>query len=76
MDNFLELAIIGAGLSLVYEFVQLKWEASKLIKKAVIISASLILGGLYWGLSETGYLESAMTILAFASAVYAVFIHK
>ena len=76
LDNLLELAIIGAALSLLYEAVQAKYEASKLTKKAIIIGASLLLGGIYYGLEEVGYIESAMTILAFASTVYAVFINR
>lgn len=76
MDAFIQIAIIGAALSALVEFVQAKTGAKSLETKMLAIILSIIVGTLYWFFSQTAYYQSVLGVLAAASTVYAVFFNN
>lgn len=75
MDNindFLAIAIVGAALSLVIEFLTNKFNTNPLGGKTLAILLSVVVGGAYWYLSSTTIWESILGVLAAASTVYAI----
>ena len=70
----LELGIVGAVISVVYNLVKSKFSAVN--SKIAIVVISLIAGGVYVLLERYGFWESAVAVLASASAVYALFLKK
>ncbi len=73
INNFLEIAIVGAALSLLIEWITNKWGSSSAQAKGIAIVASIVVGGLYWFLSGTAVWQSILGVLAAASTVYALF---
>lgn len=76
LNDFLAIAIVGAALSLLIEWITVRYETNAAGGKAVAIVASIIVGGAYWALSGTAIWQSILGVLAAASTVYALFINK
>lgn len=76
INDFLGIAIVGAALSVLIEFITNKFDTTAAGGKAVAIVASVIVGGIYWALADTAIWESILGVLAAASTVYAIFINK
>lgn len=76
INAFLGIAIVGAALSLVIEWVTNKLGTNSAGSKAVSIALSVVVGGAYWYLSGTAIWQSVLGVLAAASTVYAIFINK
>lgn len=76
INAFLGIAIVGAALSFVIEFITNKLGTNSVRSKAVAIGLSVVVGGLYWYLSGTAIWQSVLGVLAAASTVYAILINK
>lgn len=76
INDFLGIAIVGAALSLLIEWITNKWGTNTAGSKAVALVASVLVGGLYWYLSSLAIWQSILGVLAAASAVWAIFINK
>lgn len=76
INAFLGIAIVGAALSLVIEWVTNKLGTNSAGSKAVAIGLSILVGGAYWYLSSTAIWQSILGVLAAASTVWALFINK
>jgi len=73
INDFLGIAIVGAGLSLAIEWLTNKWGTTSSGAKAIAIVLSVIVGGAYWFFSGTAIWQSVLGVLAAASTVYALF---
>lgn len=73
IDAFLSIALVGAALSLLIEWVTNKWGTGSAASRAIAIGLSVVVGGLYWFLSGTAIWQSVLGVLAAASTVYAMF---
>jgi hypothetical protein len=74
LQELMNLAIVGAALSLVIEFIQRKFSVDGGKAKALTIVLALIVGTGYVLLRDTNYWVTLMAILSAASFVYAIFI--
>ena len=74
IQEILNLAIMGGLLSWFLEYVTKKF--SKNEAKGLTIGLSIIVGGLYWWLSQTGSWESILGVLVSASTFYAFILKK
>ncbi len=76
INDFLGIAIVGAALSLLIQWIKIKLGTTGVATKAVTLLLAVVVGGLYWALQGTVLWESILGILAAASTVYAFFINK
>lgn len=70
------LLIVGVIVSTLVQIIKNKFGTSSNITLAIVISLSLLSGGVYFFVKDTVFYESALTILAFAGATYTFFIQK
>lgn len=73
INDFLGIAIVGAGLSLAIEYINAKYDLNSPQAKGLAIALSIVVGGVYWFLQGTDIWQAILGILAAASAVYALF---
>lgn len=76
INAFLGIAIVGALLSLVIEWVTNKMGANSMGSKFTAIFLSVLVGAAYWYLSSLAIWQSILGVLAAASTVWALFINK
>jgi hypothetical protein len=76
INDFLGIAIVGAALSLVIEWMQEKYGMDAKKTRALSIVLSFVVGGFYWLLSNTEIWQSILGVLAAASTVYALFFNS
>jgi biotin transporter BioY len=76
INDFLGIAIVGAIVSALIEWVTRKWGTTSLASKAVAIVISIIVGGFYTYFSGTVWWTTIIGVLAAASTVWALFIPK
>jgi len=75
MEEFISIAIIGALLSVIYEWLA-KSFTDPVASKLGIIIASIILGTAYTLIRDTEYYQTVLLILGSASTFYGLFINK
>lgn len=75
IQDFLAIAIVGAAISLVMEFIGAKTYSPSL-KKLIVVGLSLIVGGFYVWIQSTPYFQTFCVILGAASTVYALALKK
>lgn len=77
VENFLAIGIVGAGLSVIVEFIKAKFGGLEKNKsKAIVIVGSLLLGGLVYVLAQTPYWINVAGVLGAASVVYGFVVKK
>lgn len=76
INDFLAITIVGAALSLLIEWITVRFNTNAAGGKAVAIVASIIVGGFYWAFAGTAIWQSILGVLAAASTVYALLINK
>lgn len=76
MDDFLGIAIVGAGLSLVIELVRSKLGSDSRRTKALTLVLAVAVGSAYYFARQTVYWQTVLGVLASASTVYALFVKK
>ncbi len=72
INDFLGIAIVGAVLSLAYDYFKAWFGLESLGNKLAMIVLALVVGGLYWYLQGTEYYQAVLGILGAASTVYAL----
>ena len=75
MEEFISIAIIGALLSVIYEWLGKRF-TDPIDSKLGIIGASVILGTAYTIIRDTEYYQTVLLILGSASTFYGLFINK
>jgi hypothetical protein len=73
MDNFLAIGIIGAIISIIFEYGKKKWGVESHQSKILMISISMIIGAVYYWASSLAIWQSVLGILAASSTMYAMF---
>jgi len=73
---FASIAIVGAALSLVINFIKGKWGTDTGITKLITIGLSVLLGVGYYFLEGTAIWKSILGILGASSAFWAIFLKK
>lgn len=73
INSFLGIAIVGVALSLIVEYLQVKFGMDGSKTKALVIVLSIVVGGFYWFFKDTAFYQAALGVLAAASTVYALF---
>lgn len=77
MNDIMSLAIVGAAVSVVLEFLKSVTEGhSTAVKIASVITLSLVAGTLYSVFKDTSYWASALNILVWANAIYSLLIKQ
>lgn len=74
INDFLGIAVVGAGLSLVIDAIKVKLGTTSGATKALTLVLAVIVGALYTFLQSTPYWQSILGVLAAASTVYAFFL--
>lgn len=74
INDFLGIAIVGAGLSAVIQYIKAVFGPSSNQTKLITLGLAIVLGGAYYLLRDTSMWQSILGILAAASTVYAFFI--
>lgn len=72
----LEIAIVGASLSFVIQFIKQKMGTNSNGTKALTIVLALAVGGVVYFLQGSPYWETVVGILGVASTVYAFFLKE
>ena len=74
MEAFLQIAVIGAALSVAIEWVQARFGTGTVETRLIAVILSVVLGALVWFVSKnTEIWEAVLGILAAASTVYAMY---
>jgi hypothetical protein len=73
MDNFLAISIIGALISIIFEWGKKKWGVESHESKMLMISISMLVGAVYYFASSLAIWQSVLGILAASSTMYAMF---
>tara|TARA_R100001086_G_C11847959_1_gene260624 strand:- start:9782 stop:10018 length:237 start_codon:yes stop_codon:yes gene_type:complete len=76
ISSFLSIAIVGAILSFVVDFLKVKMRTTAVGSKALVALLSIVVAGGFWWLQSTPYIETVLTVLGMASTVYAFFLKK
>lgn len=74
MNDLLGIAIVGAGLSAVIQWLKIKFGAEGLAVKLLTILLAIIVGTLYVFLRDTAVWPTILGVLGAASTVYAFFL--
>lgn len=72
VQEILSYAIVGAGLSSLIQYIQVKYGAEGNTTKLMSIGASVVLGAIVWALAGTTLWTSILGILAAANTMYAL----
>ena len=73
MDNFLAIGIIGASMSVLFQWIKGKYGIESSQSRMIMIGASFFIGLFYWTVSSLAIWESILGVLAASSTVYAMF---
>lgn len=76
IQGLLNIAIVGAVLSVCIESIGKFFPTKPAITKLVTIALAFVVGGGYVWLKSTPYLPTVLTVLASASTVYAFVFNK
>lgn len=76
ISAFLSIAMVGAILSFVVDFLKVKLRTTPAGSKALVAIFSIVIAGLFWWLQSTPYLQTVLTVLGMASTVYAFFLKR
>lgn len=74
VNTFLQIGIVGIGLSALIEVIQGKFGTGSLFTKAITIVLSVALGSAWFFLQGTPLLETIIGILGVATVFYAFFL--
>ena len=74
MDDFLGIAVVGAGLSLVIEVIKKQFGTDSTQTKLLTLALAVVVGGAYVLLRDTPVFPTILMVLASASTVYAYFL--
>ena len=72
INDFLSIAIIGAVLSIVIQFIKNKFGMNANMIKLMTILLAVFVGIVYYFLSQTIWWQTILGVLAAASTVYAL----
>lgn len=76
LEEFLQIAVVGALLSVAFEMLHKRFNLSKQGSKLAVIGLSLIVGTVYYFLVDTVYWQAVTGILMASSTVYALLLNK
>ena len=76
ITNFVGIAIVGVGVSMVLEFIKAKLGNNTFSSRAVVLALSILCGGVYYFFSGAAWWASMVGVLAAASTFYAFFLAK
>ena len=76
ISAFLSIAVVGAILSFVVEWLKAKLNTTTLGSKALVAILALLVATGFWWLQNTPYLETVVTVLGMASIVYGFIFKK
>lgn len=76
IDDFLGIAIVGAGLSLLIQAIKGKFGDDSLTTKGITVILAIAVGALYAFMQDTVYWETILVVLGAASTTYALFLKK
>ena len=74
INDFLGIAIVGAALSAIVEFIKNKYGTASWVTKLLTVVLAILVGTGYYFLQGTGLLTTILGVLAAASTVYAYFL--
>jgi len=74
IQNFLSIAIIGAGLAMVIQFIKNHYGLDTNKTKAMTLALAIVIGAGYYFLSQTIWWQTILGVLASASTVWALLI--
>lgn len=72
ITDFTAIAVVGAMLSVMIQFIKAKYGTTSSATKALTLGLSIAFGGLYVFIHNTPYFETVVLVLSSASAVYAL----
>jgi hypothetical protein len=72
--EFLEIMIVGVGLSAIVEIIKSQFGVNGTKTKVVLIALALLMGAMMYFLSGTTYYQAVLGMLGTASMVYAFII--
>lgn len=75
IQEFMGIAVVGALLSLVIEFIK-GYNSNPLVTKIETLILAIIVAGGYVVIRSTPYFETVLTVLGTASIVYGFFLNK
>ena len=74
MEDFLGIAVVGEGLSLVIEVIKKQFGTDSTQTKLLTLALAVVVGGAYVLLRDTPEFPTILMVLASASTVYAYFL--
>jgi len=72
IQNFLSIAIIGAVLAMMVQFIKNKYGLDSIKTKAMTLALAIVIGAGYYFLSQTIWWQTILGVLASASTVWAI----
>ena len=76
IQDFLQILVVGAALSLLIQFVKNKWSLNAAGVKGFTLALSLVIGVGYVLLRDTPFWQTIVSILMTASTVWAFFMNE
>ncbi|MDQ3158782.1 MAG: hypothetical protein M3P98_01430 [bacterium] len=76
INDFVGIAIVGSGISLVLDYIKAKWGTESSTTKLLVIGLSIVCGGAYYFLQDTVLWQTILGVLAAASTFWALFLKK
>jgi len=76
MTGILELAIVGAVVSLLVQGVKKLVGTNKYYTLAAVIGLSLVAGAIYYFAKDTAFWAQALQVLVYAGAVYTFLVKR
>jgi len=74
MQEFLSIGVIGATLAVVIQFIKTRFGLDSITTKLVTLGLAIVLGAVYFFLSQTEIWQTILGVLASASTVWAFFL--
>jgi len=76
LQDFIGIAIVGSGLSLLVQYLKQKLGTTSWVTKFMLVGLSLLVGGLYVWVRATNWYGSVLGVLGAASTFYAFFLKR
>jgi hypothetical protein len=76
ITDILAIPIVGIILSLIVDYLKIKFQTSSMGDKTITVFLSVVLGVLYYFARDTQVLVNIIGVLAAASTFYAFFLKK
>jgi len=70
IEEILSIGIVGAGISLLIQFIKNKFGANENVVKLVTLVFCLVSGSIYYFLSDTAFFTAVLGILGAATVIW------